>query len=310
MTDERIGPARAGPLRPRSPPREAPHQPLRRRLLLGETAPEGFTPDPRRTTTSSSRSSSSRREAATDGRLRNGDGDELFYLLRRRRDARDALRRPPGRRRGLRPRPARRRPPIPDRRSPFEGILFELRGGLHVPHAVPEPGRPAPDGRALHAPRLRASRLPRPAPGPDARSSSRRTTRFVERFPAASPFDVVGWDGTVWPFAFPILAYQPRTGLVHLPPTIHSTFAGARRARLLLRPARDGHPPRRDPLPLPAHVGRLRRDHLLRPRQLHEPARRRAEGGLAPPRRRPPRPAPGRLRRRRSGRGRPTSSPS
>jgi homogentisate 1,2-dioxygenase len=39
-------------------------------------------------------------------------------------------------------------------------------------------------------------------------------------------FDVVGWDGQLWPFAFPILAFQPKTGLVHLPPTIHTTFAG------------------------------------------------------------------------------------
>lgn len=40
------------------------------------------------------------------------------------------------------------------------------------------------------------------------------------------PFDVVGWDGQLWPFAFPIRAFQPKTGLVHLPPTIHTTFAG------------------------------------------------------------------------------------
>lgn len=40
-----------------------------------------------------------------------------------------------------------------------------------------------------------------------------------------SPLDVVGWDGTVYPFAFPILNFQPRAGLVHLPPTWHGTFA-------------------------------------------------------------------------------------
>jgi homogentisate 1,2-dioxygenase len=40
------------------------------------------------------------------------------------------------------------------------------------------------------------------------------------------PFDVVGWDGLVWPYAFPIRAYQPKAGLVHLPPTTHITFAG------------------------------------------------------------------------------------
>jgi homogentisate 1,2-dioxygenase len=40
-----------------------------------------------------------------------------------------------------------------------------------------------------------------------------------------SPLDVVGWDGALYPFAFPILNFQPRAGLVHLPPTWHGTFA-------------------------------------------------------------------------------------
>ncbi len=44
-----------------------------------------------------------------------------------------------------------------------------------------------------------------------------------------SPLDVVGWDGTVYPWAFPILAFQPRASSVHLPPTWHGTF-GARGA--------------------------------------------------------------------------------
>jgi homogentisate 1,2-dioxygenase len=42
---------------------------------------------------------------------------------------------------------------------------------------------------------------------------------------ADSPLDVVGWDGTVYPWAFPILAFQPRVSSVHLPPTWHGTFA-------------------------------------------------------------------------------------
>ena len=36
---------------------------------------------------------------------------------------------------------------------------------------------------------------------------------------ADAPFDLVGWDGSVYPWAFPILAFQPRVGSVHLPPT-------------------------------------------------------------------------------------------
>ncbi|MBL8787517.1 MAG: homogentisate 1,2-dioxygenase [Deltaproteobacteria bacterium] len=49
-----------------------------------------------------------------------------------------------------------------------------------------------------------------------------KVTRFT--YPE-SPLDVVGWDGSVWPWAFPILAFQPKVSSVHLPPTIHGTFA-------------------------------------------------------------------------------------
>ena len=40
------------------------------------------------------------------------------------------------------------------------------------------------------------------------------------------PLDVVGWDGAAYPFAFNILDFQPHVAQVHLPPTIHTTFAG------------------------------------------------------------------------------------
>jgi homogentisate 1,2-dioxygenase len=59
----------------------------------------------------------------------------------------------------------------------------------------------------------------------------------------ASPLDVVGWDGALYPFAFPILSFQPRVGLVHLPPTWHGTFAarGALVCSFVPRPL-DFHP--------------------------------------------------------------------
>lgn len=40
-----------------------------------------------------------------------------------------------------------------------------------------------------------------------------------------TPLDVVGWDGAEYPWIFPILNFQPRAGLTHLPPTWHGTFA-------------------------------------------------------------------------------------
>ena len=41
-----------------------------------------------------------------------------------------------------------------------------------------------------------------------------------------NPLDVVGWDGSLYPWAFPILAFQPRVSSVHLPPTWHGSFEG------------------------------------------------------------------------------------
>ena len=38
------------------------------------------------------------------------------------------------------------------------------------------------------------------------------------------PFDVVGWDGYLWPFAFNIGDFEPITGRVHQPPPVHLTF--------------------------------------------------------------------------------------
>ena len=38
------------------------------------------------------------------------------------------------------------------------------------------------------------------------------------------PFDLVGWDGTVYPVAFNIHDFEPRAGRFHVPPPIHQTF--------------------------------------------------------------------------------------
>ena len=42
------------------------------------------------------------------------------------------------------------------------------------------------------------------------------------------PFDVIGWDGFVYPYAFSIHNFEPITGRVHQPPPVHQTFDGHR----------------------------------------------------------------------------------
>jgi homogentisate 1,2-dioxygenase len=41
---------------------------------------------------------------------------------------------------------------------------------------------------------------------------------------ASHPFDVVGWDGYNFPYAFSIHNFEPITGRVHQPPPVHQTF--------------------------------------------------------------------------------------
>ena len=41
---------------------------------------------------------------------------------------------------------------------------------------------------------------------------------------ASHPFDVVGWDGYNFPYAFSIHDFEPITGRIHLPPPTHQTF--------------------------------------------------------------------------------------
>lgn len=41
---------------------------------------------------------------------------------------------------------------------------------------------------------------------------------------AYHPFDVVGWDGYNFPYAFSIHEFEPITGRVHQPPPVHQTF--------------------------------------------------------------------------------------
>ncbi|HVV50802.1 MAG TPA: homogentisate 1,2-dioxygenase [Polyangia bacterium] len=66
---------------------------------------------------------------------------------------------------------------------------------------------------------------------------------------AHAPLDVVGWDGAVYPFVFPILNFRPRVGQTHLPPTVNGTFAtrGALICSFVPRPL-DFHP---DAIPCP-----------------------------------------------------------
>lgn len=104
-------------------------------------------------------------------------------------------------------------------------LVVEARGSLGFP-----PRYINPDGQfRLGAPfcerDLRGPTLPTPIDQegefPVLIKDGLRWTRYVL---ASHPWDVVGWDGMIYPFAFNADAFEPITGKVHQPPPIHQTF--------------------------------------------------------------------------------------
>ena len=43
---------------------------------------------------------------------------------------------------------------------------------------------------------------------------------------ATHPFDVIGWDGCLYPYTFNVEDFEPITGRIHQPPPVHQVFEG------------------------------------------------------------------------------------
>lgn len=52
----------------------------------------------------------------------------------------------------------------------------------------------------------------------------KKKDEIFEMVYATHPFDVIGYDGFNYPYAFSIHDFEPITGRIHLPPPIHQTF--------------------------------------------------------------------------------------
>ncbi len=75
------------------------------------------------------------------------------------------------------------------------------------------------------------------------------------------PFDVVGWDGFNYPYAFSIHDFEPITGRIHLPPPIHQQWEAAGFVVCSFVPRMyDYHP---DAIPAPYHHSNIDSEELL-----------------------------------------------
>ncbi len=140
---------------------------------------------------------------------------------------------------------------LPDPGEPQAWLSIECKGGVGLParyrNAVGQLKMDAPySHRDFRRPELT---------GPIDEHLRDIVVKRADRFHAfrarTTPLDVVGWDGAAYPFALPILAFQPRVGQVHLPPPVHATFEarGAQICSFVPRPL-DFHPAA-NPCPYP-----------------------------------------------------------
>jgi homogentisate 1,2-dioxygenase len=75
------------------------------------------------------------------------------------------------------------------------------------------------------------------------------------------PFDVVGWDGYVYPYSFNVHDFEPRTGRLHLPPPTHQTFQGPNFVICSFCPRELDYDP--DAVPLPYHHSNVHSEEII-----------------------------------------------
>jgi len=107
-----------------------------------------------------------------------------------------------------------------------EALVIEARGHIRPPRRYL-----SQYGQFLeHAPYserdLRCPDGPLTADGEDVPVIVRNRAGLTSLTYAHHPFDVVGWDGCLYPYAFNIADFEPIVKRIHAPPPVHQTFEG------------------------------------------------------------------------------------
>ena len=115
---------------------------------------------------------------------------------------------------------------VPTGGEPLRALVLQASG-----HVAPPRRYLSPRGQFLeHAPYcerdLRSPEAPLLVEGTDVDVLVRQRTGWTRYTYATHPFDVVGWDGSLYPWVLNIADFEPITGRLHQPPPVHQTFEG------------------------------------------------------------------------------------
>jgi homogentisate 1,2-dioxygenase len=166
--------------------------------------------------------------AELDGFYRNGEGDEVVYVHRGRGTLRTVFGRVPFRERDyiVIPRGTTHTFDLPEGEEQY-WICFHTPGEIETPNRYRNRY-----GQLLeHAPFSQRDfhppvELETYDEGGEFGVTVRVRDGYQEYVLDRHPFDVVGWDGYVFPYTFNADDFEPRAGRFHLPPPAHQTFQG------------------------------------------------------------------------------------
>ena len=111
--------------------------------------------------------------------------------------------------------------------APAELYVICARGHVRVPDRYVNAHGQLLEGAPFSE---RDQRAPEPEPllaeGEEVPVVVRTRIGLSTHIHATHPFDVIGWDGYLYPWALSVHDFEPIVGRIHQPPPVHQTFAG------------------------------------------------------------------------------------
>jgi homogentisate 1,2-dioxygenase len=117
---------------------------------------------------------------------------------------------------------------VPTGDGPLRTLVVQAGGHIGAPRRYLSPRGQFLESSPYCERDLRGPSAPLQASGTDIEVLVRHRTGTSVLAYADHPFDVVGWDGCLYPYAFNVADFEPITGRVHQPPPVHQTFEGPR----------------------------------------------------------------------------------
>ncbi len=117
---------------------------------------------------------------------------------------------------------------VPTGDGPLRTLVVQAGGHIGAPRRYLSPRGQFLESAPYCERDLRGPTEPLQASGSDVEVLVRHRAGTSVLTYADHPFDVVGWDGCLYPYTFNVADFEPITGRVHQPPPVHQTFEGPR----------------------------------------------------------------------------------